>query len=66
MVAILGARIPLLEELIVIASIAHKIKMPANPVKKDRPGDWYINTATINATNAIVHQGKYKPEAKGE
>jgi hypothetical protein len=41
----------------------HNNRMEMKPVKKDLPGCWGINAATRNATNAILHQGRYRQTA---
>ena len=42
----------------------HNKNNAKNPVRKLMPAPCGINAATINATIAILHQGKYKQDAK--
>ena len=50
--------------------LTQKLNPPHNknndlkPVRKDLPGFWGINTATINAAMAILHQGRKRQKPK--
>lgn len=58
---ILLAKIPPLAALINNAIINHRRKTLVNPDRNEDPGLCEINSDTMNATKAILHQGAYKP-----